>query len=940
MRQKSKRLFAGILALSFALSAWKNAGFFSLAAERASVTKMWAASVREVGEVPQLWPGLQHKKVQYAMIDGETAYCMNFGLRGYKGLAVTGSEQRMTALSAEQEKRLLYCLYYGFAAETEGEPNREEACAYIATQALLWNITSGIFGSGTDDEAARLVCASAPDPDQAFSNYVSLKGQVKQACDQKLPDFATKEAEKAPVYELCWNSGNRRYELTLEDKNGMLDDYELSLSGYEILREKNQITIYTQKAHTEPTLARLQAQPANVEITDSCVYWLTGLEGYQEFVTEKPSGSPNDGFFRVRTESLGTITICKTDRETGMAVPQGDAVLSGAVYGLYAREDVYRGADILYRPGELVTTLTTDENGRAGVEELHPGKYYLKELTAPKGYVPDETEYEVVLDDQGKPRPEIRVEVTVSDQVKKQPFRLIKIADDGQATEGTPLAGAGFRAYLKSSLPVKADGSYDFEAATPVVLGADGATIIYTDEKGQAVSAALPYGVYVVVEAVTPHNMKPIRPFEVTIDAHHPTEPQQWRVFLDRSFRAKLRIVKKDSDTGRTVRISGAEFKIFNLDTGAYVVQYTTYPSKVEHTSFFTDKDGDLILPEALPVGRYRIEEVTAPAGYVKNQDAVLVTVDTDTAYRMDEDTQDAVIEAEYVNAPAVGRLRIEKRGEELMEFGVGTPAGAEVLEKRFLFREMPLAGAKFMIFAAEDIYTADGQTDENGMRTCYYRKGDLVETLVTGTDGQAVTKDLPLGAYRVVETEVPYGYVAEECEQLVTLSYADDETSVIYENRTVHNAYQKARVSVKKIDAEDGKALAGAILGLYAAEDILTNDGTAIVKKSTELAQAVTGEDGNGTFALLLPPGSYYVKELQAPAGYEKSDETIPVAVTYQAEGEAILELQTEFVNVPVKEPPKTGDEAAPWLYAGMCFSSAVWLAVSGWRRRRRKNL
>lgn len=81
-------------------------------------------------------------------------------------------------------------------------------------------------------------------------------------------------------------------------------------------------------------------------------------------------------------------------------------------------------------------------------------------------------------------------------------------------------------------------------------------------------------------------------------------------------------------------------------------------------------------------------------------------------------------------------------------------------------------------------------------------------------------------------------------------------------------------------------------------------------------------------------------MKELQAPAGYEKSDETIPVAVTYQAEGEAILELQTEFVNVPVKEPPKTGDEAAPWLYAGMCFSSAVWLAVSGWRRRRRKNL
>ena len=1160
MGRKSKRLFAGIFALFFALSAWENTGFLSLAAERASVTKMWAASVREVGEVPQLWPGLQHKKVQYAMIDGETAYCMNYGLRGYKGLAVTGSEWRTTALSGEQEKQLLYCLYYGFAAESEGRPNQEEACAYIATQSMVWNITSGIFGGETADAAAEIVCASAPDPDQAFSKYVDLKRQVERACSQRLPSFAEAEAEGAPIYELCWNSQNQRYELTLEDANGALGDFALSLSGYEVQKEQGRITISTQEAQTVPTQALLQSDLVNVVAADSCVYWLTGLEGYQEFVSERPNGSPLYGFFQVKTEPLGAITVCKegeqlagwdgtrfvyetcrlpgavfrltaqedifrgngvkvyekgeivadqlvtgedgqvtveqlppgtyqitelqsipgftidskprtvkieykdqkvevqyeaasiynarqtalvsvkkkdeatkkplaggqytlyagneiknrqgqvivtegtaletavtgadgiavfsvdlpvdnsyyiketrapegyvrdtetiyrfsfeaatstkktmefaygfsdervvgslrlrkTDRETGQARPQGDASLKGAVYGLYARETVYLAADVLYQPDELAATLTTNENGCASVENLYLGRYYLKELTPPKGYVLDETEYEVALDYLGDLVTEVQKEITVSDQVKKQPFGLIKVADDGQATEGALLAGAGFQAYLKSSLPLKPDGSYDFDRAEPVVLGADGATTIYTDERGQAVSVALPYGAYVVVETVTPHNMKTISPFEVNIEEHHPTEPQQWRVFLNRSFRAKLRIIKKDGDTGRTVLIPGAEFKIFNLDTGAYVVQYTTYPSKVEHTSFFTDEDGDLILPETLPVGNYRIEEVTAPAGYVKNKDHVVIAVDTDTAYRVDEDTQEAVIEVEYVNTPTVGQLRIEKRGEVLKGFDKGM----------FLFQEMMLAGAKFEIYAAEDIYTADGQTDESGARTCYYRKGDLVTTLVTDADGQAVLAKLLLGTYRVVEVEAPYGYVAGAKEQLVTLAYADDEITVIYANLTVSNAYQKARVSVKKTDTKDGRMLAGAVLGLYAAEDILADDGTVIVKKDVELGQAVTGDDGIAVFALLLPMGRYYVKELQAPAGYVRTDEAIPVEASYQAEGQAVLELTAELANAPVEVPPKTGDEAVPWLYAGMCLSSTAWLLVSGWRRRRK---
>ena len=125
----------------------------------------------------------------------------------------------------------------------------------------------------------------------------------------------------------------------------------------------------------------------------------------------------------------------------------------------------------------------------------------------------------------------------------------------------------------------------------------------------------IPYGTYVVVETVTPHNMETVRPFEVRIVENHPAEPQVWRVFIDREFTAKLRVIKKDADTKQTVLIPNTEFKIFNIDKNEYVKMVTTYPSKVTHTSFFTDSDGDLILPDTLKIGNYRIEEVKAPHG-------------------------------------------------------------------------------------------------------------------------------------------------------------------------------------------------------------------------------------------------------------------------------------------------------------------------------------
>lgn len=309
------------------------------------------------------------------------------------------------------------------------------------------------------------------------------------------------------------------------------------------------------------------------------------------------------------------------DKETGKAVPQGDASLIGAVYGVYAREDIVHpdgATGVIFKAGDLVATITTDENAEAEINNLYLGKYYLKEIQAPEGYLLDEAEHDVVCDYEGDLVPEVARSTKSEEQVYKQPFQLIKVSDNGEDSEAPLLEGAGFTAYLKSSLTVKEDGSYDFDSAKPVVIGSNGETTLYTDSKGHLVTQPIPYGTYVVVETVVPHNVKEIKPFEVHITENHPTEPQVWRVFIDREFTAKLRIVKKDSKTGQTVLVPKAEFRIYNLDTKEYVVQYTTYPTKVKHTSFFTDGDGDLILPETLKLGNYRIEEVAAPDGYIK----------------------------------------------------------------------------------------------------------------------------------------------------------------------------------------------------------------------------------------------------------------------------------------------------------------------------------
>lgn len=583
-----------------------------------------------------------------------------------------------------------------------------------------------------------------------------------------------------------------------------------------------------------------------------------------------------------------TIDLVKEDSETGNSA-QGDAVFEGAIYGLYAREDINHPdgrSGVLYKKDEQVATLTTDKEGKASVSNLYLGKYYLKEITPPVGYLLDEEEHDVNCNYEGDQVETVKRNTVSKEDVIKQPFQLIKAADNDK-TDADLLKGAGFSAYLISSLTVKDDGSYDFTNATPIVLTEDGKTEMFTDERGYACSIPIPYGRYIVRETTTPHNFMPVDDFIVTVTENSST-PQIWRVLLDDEFKAKLKIVKQDDETKQPVLLANTEFKVYDLDAKKYVEQVTTYPNTVVHKSYFTDENGYLILPESLKCGNYRIEEVRAPDGYTQNTQYVEIKVDKNTAYQMDSVSGDAIITVTYENHPVKGKLVIHKSGETLKSF-----------KKDFVYEETSLEGAEFEIYAAEDIFTPDHQVDEQGNRHVIYAKDTLVKTVTTNKNGEAVIKDLPLGKYRVKETKAPAGFVLNPDSQEVSFIYKDQNTPEIEEKLEFSNERQKVELSVEKQDAEIGKALKGATFGLYNKEAISSGD-KVVVKADTLLQEITSNEKGKAAFTLDLPLGRYYVKELQAPAGYVSSDEILEFDATYQGQDVKTIKLKSVKKNQP----------------------------------------
>lgn len=626
----------------------------------------------------------------------------------------------------------------------------------------------------------------------------------------------------------------------------------------------------------------------------------------------------------------GSIRIEKVDSVTG-DIAQGDATLVGAKYGLYAREAILDPADqaVIYEEDALVAELTIDEERQAAIDDLYLGEYYIKEIAPSEGYTLDETEYDVTLAYQGQTTATVTIDQTVKERVKAQAFQIIKISSD-EAGEAENLQGAEFTIKLKSD--VERYGSWE---AAPIAKNAQGneAAVLVTDENGQAVSEELPYGEYIVRETKTPDDKYPVADFTVIIDEDS-REPQPWRVFNDTTFEAALKLVKLDAESGKTVQLANTTFKIKNLDTNEYVGYWEWFPLPHYVDSWTTTEEGTVYTGELLKAGEYQLEEITAPNGYVLNKEPVKFQVSTNTAYETLPDGETPLITVEMSDVSVKGRIRIEKRGEVLTGFENG----------QFVYEERALAGMRAEVVAAEDIL------DPSNDGSVLIEAGTVVDTVTTDEDGEALSKELPLGTYKISEVRAPDGYVLSDEVKTVELTYEDQETAVVYsEVQTITNERQKVNVTATKQDADTQEYLAGAQISLYANRKVYNYDGEVILQPNDRIATAVTNADGEAVFDIDLPldltpehatdllidedfsiaygdgiryegdlNALWYVQETKAPVGY-----TSGVTVRYlfdttytdpdQPVQEFTFAFQNEKSKVEITKTDITGEKELP---------------------------
>ena len=559
------------------------------------------------------------------------------------------------------------------------------------------------------------------------------------------------------------------------------------------------------------------------------------------------------------------LTVTKTDAETKSA--QGDATLVGAVYGIY-------------NDGNLVDKYTTDKNGSFTTSNYVCGdKWTLKEIEPSEGYLLDETEYHIGAEAKKYTLENNSVSIGVTEDILKGKIAIIKHTDDGSTKIETPEKGAEFQVYLKSS------GSYTKAKESE-------RDTLTCDEYGFAETKDLPYGTYTVHQTKGWNGTEFIADFDVFVSENNKTYKY---LINNASLESYVKIVKVDSETGKQIPYAGAGFQIYDPD-GKLVTMKYTYPTVTEIDTFYTNSEGYLITPEALPYGMgYSVVEVQAPYGYILDSTPVYFDI---TAENTTEENGVTIVKAEKKNNPQKGTITVEKTGEifsNVTAIGGGyiDEKGNDVALSTIYQPEYSasgLAGAVFEIYADEDITTPDG--------TIRYTKNTLVDTITTGKKGTAMSKQLYLGKYRVVETVAPYGTVINPEPHTVELTYSGQNEKVTNTSTSFTNDRQNVVIDLTKILEQDEKFNIGSnaeirnvSFGLYADEDLKASNGTVIPKDG--LIEIITcDEEGKATFTTDLPIGSYYVKEISTDSHYILSDKKYPVVFEYAGQDFATVHI------------------------------------------------
>ena len=836
-------------------------------------------------------------------VDGKDAYCIEPGVYLMSGDAVTeDASTTWKNLGSAKQKAINLALLYGKPGNSENMSGTAGQ-QWIATQLIIWEFVTGCRSTSdgfkcTDKRFYNGICGGDSNTG-VQTNYNRISNLLAEY--STVPSFASVLKSKAETYEMKYKDGE--YSVTLTDKNKVLDEFNFKTTdGVKVSVSGNKLTLSSLKpVDNEVTFTSAKKMPSVSSSSQLIAYGsssvqdvisgvepesdpvkayfsvktMTGslklkktsedeiVEGIKFTVTgtaySKTVTTDKDGTFTLTDLVPGTYTVTETvakryaeqesktvkvesgktatvtfsnvlkkwrakvtkiDADTTTA--QGDATLSGAVYGVY--DD-----------GKIIDKYTTDRNGSFTTSYYVCGaNWTIKEITPSEGYLLNESEYKVGAEAKNYTIEKNSISMGVTEDVLKGKISIIKHTDDGSTKIETPEKGAEFQVYLKSS------GSY------AKAKESERDTLI-CDEYGFAETKNLPYGTYTVHQTKSWEGTEFIADFDVFVNEYGKTYKY---LINNASLESYLKIVKIDEDTGKQIPYAGAGFQIYDPNGNKITMKYT-YPSVTKIDTFYTNEDGYLVTPETLPYGKgYSIVEVQAPYGYVLDSTPVYFDVTQENTTSEDGIT---VVKAEKKDKVQMGTITVTKIGEIFKTVSNTDNVYQPVFEKSYL------EGVVFEIYADEDITTPDG--------TVRVAKDTLVDTVTTGENGTAKSKELYLGKYRLVETQTLDGYVLSTEPTTVEITYSGQEVAVTNADISINNERQKAEVSLKKVLEEteeykaDNKEILNVSFALYAKDEIKASDGTAIPKDG--LVEIINcKEDGTATFTTDLPFGSYYVQE------------------------------------------------------------------------------
>ena len=404
------------------------------------------------------------------------------------------------------------------------------------------------------------------------------------------------------------------------------------------------------------------------------------------------------------------------------------------------------------------------------------------------------------------------------------------------------------------------------------------------------------------------------------------------------------------------------------MDKNEYVEMKVRYPKPETISVFQTNEEGYLQTPEQLKYGTYRIEEIQAPDSFVKvgeekklvkdqeeiplnevtiggkyedaPRDSITITVDSNTAHEVEEETGKYIIVVEQPNDEAVGSLTLHKKGEILTDadkkeeqlvtkirnkfadlvnkvssFFTGEDAMEISMGYDFTYENSGLEGVEFELRAAQTIYSPDGQKDEDGNRLVRFEKDGLVAKIITDKEGKAVVNNLPIGKYYLKETKAGQNCVLDPEKKTFEINYHGQETAVDYVTMDLTNKRQKIEIELLKKDAVSEKPLEGVVFALFTEEDILNAAGEVIVEKDSLIEMAVSDKEGKVQFQSDLPHGKYYAIEVEEKPGYLPYEEVIHFDASYSDPEIEVIQLKREVENQPTitdftKTDLTTGEE------------------------------